>query len=109
MTLPGAIQGCQFERPVIKRIGFDGTAGHGLRCFHIMSCHVIPCQVIPRQLKRAGILSLTSALGSRLSPRTLLAVFGWAPETPLGLIGFRPLTQGDHQASLANSAFATHG
>jgi hypothetical protein len=25
MTLPGAIQGCQFERPVIKKIGFDRT------------------------------------------------------------------------------------
>jgi hypothetical protein len=25
------------------------------------------------------------------------------------LIGFEPLSQGDHKASLANSAFATHG
>jgi hypothetical protein len=30
MALPSAIQGRKFERPIIKRVRFDGCAGHGL-------------------------------------------------------------------------------
>jgi hypothetical protein len=30
MALPSAIQGRKFERSIIKRIRFDGCAGHGL-------------------------------------------------------------------------------